>query len=315
MTPKNALSLFRSALFCLLLSAGTLSHAETVGEVAEKTSLANINALLIFTTHEGLNSGHYRFTNVGVKMDMIHLPFEYHFDNSGSDVNTFLLGNVGYSKTTRLERVEIPPDAVINYDSKMQTYTGGIGYGIRYRLDTAWSLQGGVEFIYSRSGLKVQQPDDNVGDAIEDFFDSNFNDHLTYKFFGDLIYDTKWKGYTTYARLSFKLYETKSSFTFEELADFRSQSLVTSLKTGMETHSLYTLGNDYLTLEGYVGYNHLNGEVTTVARLNDYGVVGAVAYWYTPQLEWSERFYLELSAVRGYGIEGYNAGIGLTVDF
>lgn len=88
-------SLLRSLLFYCLIATG--AYAETIKDIAEKAHLANINALLIFTSQEGLSSGHYRFTNVEVEMDIYHLPFTYHFPSEDGRMNYFVVGNVGYS--------------------------------------------------------------------------------------------------------------------------------------------------------------------------------------------------------------------------
>ena len=56
-------------------------YAETPEDIAKEAHLANINALLIFTSQNGLNSGRYHFSKVGVDMEVYHLPFTYHFDS------------------------------------------------------------------------------------------------------------------------------------------------------------------------------------------------------------------------------------------
>ncbi len=170
--------------------------------------------------------------------------------------------------------------------------------------------------IYSRSGASVKQPDDDIGNAIEDFFNKNYNDNISYKFFTDVEYRPDSYAFKPYAKISFKLYETKSTFDFNDLASFKSQSNVTTLSLGAETPKLLQSNENYLTLEGYINGNYLGGQVTHSTKIDAYGSFGVVAYWYTPgDPAWAERFFLEVSSVRSEGLEGYNVGIGFTVDF
>ena len=57
----------------------SLLYADVAEDTATKTHLANINALLIFTSEKGINSGHYHFSKVGVDMDVYSLTFFYDF--------------------------------------------------------------------------------------------------------------------------------------------------------------------------------------------------------------------------------------------
>lgn len=307
-------NLLRSLILYCLIATG--AYAETVKEIAEKAHLANINALLIFTAQEGINSGHYRFTEVDVEMDVIHLPFTYQLASEHERINYFVVGNVGYSRTYLSEDIEIPPERHLDYDNHLRTYTAGLGGGIRYKAMEDSYLSGGIELIYSRSGASVKKPDDDIGDAIEDFFNKNYNDNISYRFFADAEYRPDGYRFKPYAKISFNLYETKSTFDFDELASFKSQSSVTRVSLGAETPKLLYNNGNYLTLEGYIGGNYLGGEVTHSVQFDSYGTVGAVAYWYTPGTPaWAERFFLEVSSVRSNGLEGYNVGVGFTLDF
>ena len=123
-------------------------------------------------------------------------------------------------------------------------------------------------------------------------------------------------GYKSYLRAGFKLYETKSDFTFDELSGFRAQSNVTSLSVGVETEPLLKHKEKSLTLEPYVKVNYLQGDIQGVVQFNSYMNLGVLAYWNTPDTpSWAERFYLEISTVRAEGLEGYNVGIGFTIDY
>lgn len=53
--------------------------------------------------------------------------------------------------------------------------------GVRYRNDYGINILTGIELIYSRTGIKVRNPNDDLGDTIKDFFDGQYNDNLTYK--------------------------------------------------------------------------------------------------------------------------------------
>ncbi len=306
----------------LLLSLGISYGADTPEDIATRAYQANINALMVFTSQEGLSSGYYRFTNIGAEMNVAHLPFIYHLSPFSDDekINFFVVGNVGYSRTSLYEPIDVETDRSnserLEYDNKLQTYTGGLGFGLRYRTDYGIDILAGLEFIYSRTGITLREPDDDIGDAIVDFFNGKFNNNLTYKLLTQLEYHKQYKGYRPYAKLSHKRYETKAGFNFEELTSFSTQASVTSLGTGVETPALYTHDNMSLTLEGYLYAHYLGGDIVDVVEFKAYSTVGAVAYWYTKNNpDWAERFFLEVSTVNSGGLEGYNLGIGFTVDF
>ncbi len=296
-----------------LLSTGL--NADSAGDIAEKAHLANINTLLIFTSQESLNSGLYKFTNVGVDMDVYHLPFTYQL-KTDNDINYFIVGGVGYSRVYIADDIVIPPDSVLNHHNHIRTYTGGLGGGVRYKATSELNFQGGVEFIYSRSGSSVTLPNDDIGDAIEDFFNKEYNDNISYKLFALAEYKPKMKYLKPYAKLGYKLFETKSEFSFDELVSFDTESSVTTLTLGAETHELLHYNRNYLTLEGYLNANYLDGAVKKSVQFNSYATLGGVAYWYmVDSLSLVERFFLEVSTIRADGLEGYNIGVGFTIDY
>ncbi len=300
-----------------LLFIYTLSlQSSTVENISTKAHIANINTLLIFTSQDSLSSGKYHFTNIGIDMEVYNLPFTYHLD-SDDKFNYFILGNVGYSKVNLSKGINIIPQGRLNYENHIRTYTAGLGAGLRYKLSDELHISGGLEFIYSRSGASVKKPDDGIGDAIEDFFNDNYNDNISYKFFvlGEYApYLSKY--YNPYINLSYKLYETKSSFSFDELSTFESQSSVTNFKIGAESSELYTFNTNYLTLEAYLNANYLSGSVSQTIELNHYASVGAVSYLYTPNsISWIKRYFLEVNSIRAEGLEGYNIGVGFTIDY
>lgn len=301
----------------LLLVAilSTYIFAKSVEELAEEAHIASINTLLIFTSQEGLNSGLYHFTNVGTDMEIYHLPFTYHLD-SDSNINYFLVGNVGYSRVFISQDVEIPPTSRLDYDNHLRTYTGGLGGGVRYKFNPDLSISGGVELIYSKSGASVKQPDDDLGHAIEDFFNKTYNDNLSYEIFGALEYKTEINEYKPYAVLTYKSYETKSTFTFDELSSFKSASSVTTLSLGVETPKILEFDKNSISLEAYLNANYLDGSVKDVVEFDTYSTVGGVVYFNTPDTPWwASRFFLELSTVQSSGLDGYNVGLGFSLDF
>jgi len=239
-------------------------NAQTIEDVAKKAHLANINALLIFTSQDGLNSGLFHFTKVGVDMEVYNLPFEYQFASS-SKINYFLVGNVGYSRVFLSQDITLPPSGRLNYDNHLRTYTAGLGGGARYNYTKELHFLVGGELIYSRSGASVKQPDDDLGNAIEDFFNRNYNDNMSYKAFVQAEYKPTFELWNPYATLSYKIFDTKSKFTFKEFSTFKSQSSVISTSFGAESNKLFGDENSYMTLEAYCNLNLL--DVAVVASI------------------------------------------------
>jgi hypothetical protein len=302
--------------FAFLFPASSLHAKETPADIAQKTYLANINALMVFTSQDGLNTGHYRFKKIGIKMDIFHLPFLYQLTIGSDTINMFLLGNVGYSRAFVNEEITIPEDVRLSHKNQLDTYTGGAGLGMRYKTPFEVDILTGVELIYSRSSVNVHKPENNIGDAIEGFFSGNYNDNLTYKFLLQLEHHRVVNGYKLYVKLSHKLYETKADFNFNSLTSFTTQTSVSSFGIGIETPKLFTWQEMYLSLEGYLYGHYLTGDIVDVIDFDTYSTLGVVAYWYTEDKPaWAERFFLELSTVHSDGLEGYNLGIGFTVDF
>jgi len=307
----------RTFLVCVFLVLDLYASNIESTEDVNKLNAATINTLLIFTSQDGLSSGLYHFTNTAVDVDMqvYHLPFTYHF-RSSEKLNYFLVGNVGYSRTYLTGKIqETPSNSVLNYLNHIQTYTAGLGGGVRYKFEEDLSLCGGIELIYSRAGASVKQPDGDVGNVIEDFFNSNYSDNLSYKVFVLGEYRPRFKGYKPYLTFGYKLYETKSSFAFEDVLSFSSQSSITTLSAGVETPQLFEYEQNYLSLEVYANTNYLTGIVSEVTNVSSYSSLGSVAYWNTPSEPWwASRFFLELSGVKGNGLNGYNIGLGFSID-
>jgi len=290
-------------------------HAQSDEEnIAKKAYQANINALMVFTSQEGLNSGHYRFTKVGTTMDIYHLPFTYHLDSNYENINFFIMGNVGYSRTMIDNATAHKAQDILTFENYLRTYTGGLGMGVRYHNDYGINILTGIELIYSRAGISLRNTDDDLGDVIKDFFDGN--DNLTYKVLAQMEYRKTYKGFEPYALLSYKLFETKTNFSFNEFTSFATQTSVFTVGLGTQTPKLYSYNQMYLTLEGYLYAHYFTGDIIDVIQFDSYRSFGAVAYWYTPKkFSWVKRFFLEVNNVNSSGLEGYNVGIGFSIDF
>ena len=296
-------------LFLQLLVADTRE-----GNDIDKVNAATVNTLLIFTSQEGLNSGKYTFTNtpVDVNMDIYHLPLTYQL-KTDTLLNYFIVGNVGYSRVYLGDiKEEVPPEYHLDKLNHIQTYTAGFGGGARYEILDKLYVSAGIEFIYSRAGVSVR---DEEGVA-KDFFNKNYSDNISYKIFSLLEYRPIWYEFKPYATLGYKLFETKSDFSFDETFSFDSESSVTSLSLGAESPKLYSFGKQNITLEAYITAHYLSGIVREVVDFDLYRSIGAVIYYNTPAGPWwASRFFIEANTVDSNGLEGYNFGIGFTMDF
>ncbi len=302
-------------LFILVLYKQVIAE-DLSPDLVKNAHLANLNTLLIFTSQDGLSSGQYNFTHIGVQMNILHLPFKVQIE-SNTNLNLFFVGNIGYSRTFISDiKIKKSIDVRLDIDSHIRTYTAGLGAGIRYKIAKKFTFSGGMEVIYSRSGVSLKATDNSIGDAIEDFFRQNYNDNLSYKFFTELEYRPIVAEYKPYAKLSYEVYETKSKFNYEELSKFTTASSVIKLSLGVESEPLYNFGVNYITLETYFNANYLSGVVSDVTQLNKFATFGGIFYYNTPQKKfWSSRYYIEASTVQEKGLEGYNFGIGMSLAF
>jgi len=297
--------------FVLLSNA----YAKTAEEIIKETQLANINTLLIFTSQDSISSGTYRFINVGISMDIYHIPFIYHFKSTKA-YNYFLVGNVGYSRTY-LSKNSVPLEGVVlDYNSEVRTYTAGLGGGVRYNISDELGILGGIELIYSRSGNSIKTSDTNIQATVGDIFNKNYNDNLTYKFFTLAEYSTNICDFKPYVSLGFKLYQTKSSTDTNSLRTFTTQSSATTVTLGIETPAIYRYDVNYVTLEGYFNSNYIAGDVARTVKFDSYETLGITSYLYTPDYpKYIKRFFIDLNTVRSSGLEGYNIGLGFSLDF
>ena len=306
-------------LFLLLFSLTLFAQSRvfpSTNAAVEDAHLANINALLIFTSQNGLNTGLFQFTKVGVDMQIYNLPFRYHYA-SNTKLNYFLVGNVGYSSVTTTKKIlSSQNNNSLDTDTQLQTYTGGLGLGARYRFRDDLSVLGGLELIYSRSGVSIKSSNSNLTTPVGDFFSNNYNDNISYKLLLESTYQPKMRLVEPYFTLGYRFYDTKSDFSYKRLASFNSQSGVFSASMGLQTDSLYRLRNNYLTLEGYLNANYLQGEVVNSIQFDNYYKVGGIAYWYLDDDPfWIKRLFTEVSTTTGDGIEGYNFGLGFSLSY
>lgn len=294
------------------------SLADPVEEAATKAYLANINTLLVFTSESGLNSGYYHFTEAGFNMKSYTLPLSYHFKSENDNVNWFISGGMGYSITRLTSKLKIPKnntDITLHHDNKLQTYAAGVGGGLRYTDPWGIGWSAGYGFIYTRVHTSIK-PNDDIGEAIKDFFDGEYNDNLSLKFSIAGEYEKQFYDFRTYAGLRNSNFNTKSDFTLNALTSINSSSNLTSLVIGGETPALLHYNNNNLSLESYFKANYLHGDIVDVVQFKTYMNIGAVAYWNTPNMPFLiRRFYTELSTVLADGLEGYNIGIGISFDY
>lgn len=271
-----------SSLLLALLIPLSLQAQDLESKLGEELFKANINTLLIFTSQDGLNTGRYHFKKVNTKMDVAHLPFLYHF-HSNTHYNWFILGNVGYSRVYLNDTRKDPSTKrVLTSENNVQTYTAGIGGGLRYKYTKELSVLGGVELIYSRAGVSVK-PKKPLGEAIEGIFESNYNDNLTYKFMLRAEYEKRWREYRPYLKIDLDTYDTKSDFTFKSLSKIHSQSSLVAASLGVESPKIYKQAEKYLTLEAYYHYNYLFGSIKDIVKFDTYSTLGSVLYYYTPK--------------------------------
>jgi len=304
----------------ILLICRALWALDTAEEAAQKAYLANINALMVFTTKDGLNSGTYDFTRANATMYIIHLPLHYQFAPFAPEWNAFMIGGVGYSETTMTRDINTTPaggsgEIQLTATNMLRTYTGGIGGGLRYRPGFGFELLGGLEAIYSRVGVSTRDKN-GAGDVVGDFFQDSYNDNISYRVFLSLEYRQEYKGFKPYATLTYDLYETKSAISIEQLSKFTTQTSVTSFSVGSETPPVARYDGMYLTLEGYLRGSYLGGDITGVTRFDGYGTVGGVGYWYvTETMNYIKRFFLEISTIQADGLRAYNIGLGFSLAY
>jgi hypothetical protein len=249
-------------------------------------------------------------------MQINNLPFVYHLEPYDKNLNLFFSGGLAYSITrldTEVESSQLSQELTL--ENKLQTYTAGLGMGLRYK--SAWGVDflGGAELLYSRVNTGTSSKD-RLDQDVKELFGSRFNDNITYKLMFSAEYEKVMAGFRPYAKLGLRVYETKVGFDLNSLSSFVTQSDVTSLSLGSETPPLLKYNHSFLSLEGYLKANYLHGDITEVVGFNRYINLGAISYWNTPKSSfWAKRFYLEVSTIRAKGLEGYNLGAGFSLKY
>ena len=309
------------ALFLLLTSL----KAEDLNSLEAGQYLSLSNAVIVFTSQDGLSSGVYRFTNVDTEMTMYNLPFQYQFDPITEDTNLFLILDLGYSNTRSDRDVYVDPNAttpVLNIENQLQSYVVGLGIGVRYKATEHSELQFGGELIYSRLGL-FERSGGALDDSVVNFFEDT-RDTYSYKLLAEYIYHREIKKHKIYTRVNYKLYKSFTDIkigdwvedAIEDVLSLRSQTSVASVTLSYETNPLYSYRDMSFTMEPYIKGNYIWGDMAEIAQINGYGTLGLSFYWNTPQKSaYIYRYFIEPSISKGYGIEGLNLGIGFSLDF
>ena len=285
-----------------LLQTGILFADEEV----EKLNAATLNTILLFTAHDALSSGLYHFTKTKNRVDMhiYHLPLSYQFDSS-SKLNYFILGDLGVNFVS-IENNE-------QYNNYLKAYIGGIGGGIRYKMAKDLYFLVGLELIYSRIVLNATKYENS---KIVDIFNNQHSDNLSVEFSTLAEYKPKIHAMKPYISFLYKHFETKSEISLEAFTKYNSSSSVATLRAGVESAPFYSGEENYCTVEGYVGTNYFWGNAKDIIKFQSYETVGGIFYYNTPKKPWwASRFYVELSGVKGNGLEGYNAGVGFSLAY
>ncbi|MBU1641733.1 hypothetical protein KKE54_00105 [bacterium] len=318
------------ALFLTVIFFVTLQSAPLPETLAKEVYLATVNAAIVFTSQDGLSSGIYHFTKIDIDMRMYNLPLSYQFDPLSENTNLFMVFDLAYSDTrnnTDLQNIDPATqtsDPILHVDNRLQTYVGGIGGGLRYRLSGHSYFSFGGEILYSRVGVSVRSSDSLNGSDIKNFFKDDFNENYSYKLFAQYEYQRLYRGYQTYFKLNYKLYKTLSQLNFSDIVgdvvgdvvSLNSQTYVASLSAGVETDPLICYHGMSLTLEPFLKANYVGGDLAKVTQVTNYGTVGLSAYWNTPEKSaYISRYFIEPSLSRGNGLEGYNLSFGFSLDF
>lgn len=302
------------AFFALSTTAGA-EVLKSSQDAAKEAHMANINALLIFTSQDGLNSGLFRFTKVDADMRIFNFPFLHHF-KSQKRWNYFVVGNVGYSRVTTTKDFISVSGLELASDTQLQTYTGGIGGGVRYEIFERASVMGGLELIYSRSGVSLKQQESSVSDPVEDFFGQKFNDNISYKLFFEASYEPDIEYFKPYVKFGYKFFDTKSDMGIKDLTGFTTQSSLFSIRFGGTSDPLFAAEYGFFTLGAYLNANYLAGDVVKSVDFEAYSKVGTILHLYhNYSPSWIERYFLEVSTINTNGLEGYNVGLGFSLNF
>lgn len=290
-----------------LLSVSLL-HADDVDDL-KKSSLANVNALIILTTQDMLTSGRYTF-NSGATLHVLNIPYTYHFDPLFSDFNLFVNGSAGYSKLKADIDFDFPQTDELIYE----TVALRLGGGVRYASSFGVNFLVGFDFIYSHIRNTYNYNNPSIASEYQPLFDRVFANQdssaYTYEFFWQAGYTPVWAEWKPYAIFGVNYFDTKQELNFSALSSFHSSSLGSRLKLGFETPQLVHIDQTGLSLEFYLSANTFGGGVRDTLEFDGYGSSAALLHFYLNSLlPLVERIDLMAERVDGDGIEGYNVGL------
>ena len=310
-------------VFFWLALLSTLKAESVLDGMALEQYLASANAVIVFTSQDGLSSGIYNFTKTGTQMRMYNLPLQYHFDPLTDNSNLFMTFDMGYSDSRNDRNVDVN-GTFLNIDNQMQSYVGGIGLGIRYKLTTHSAILFGGEIIYSRIGVSARTGDGLSEDDISGFFDKSARDNFSYKLFAEYVYTRTMNEHKISLKTNYKLYHTLNEFKVADVVEgvvndvlsLSSQTSVFSLLCAYETKPLFHHEEMNFTMEPYLKGNYVWGDLADVAQINFYGTAGLSFYWNTPEKSaYIYRYFIEPSISKGDGLEGLNLSVGFSLDF
>ena len=313
-------------LLIIFLFVVALKAIEDLDSLEAAQYLSLSNAVIVFTSQDGLSSGVYRFTYVDTEMTMYNLPFQYQFEPLTENSNLFMILDLGYSNTRSDRDIDVDTNSttspILNITNQLQSYVVGLGIGVRYKATENSELQFGGELLYSRLGL-FSRTERALDGSISHFFD-NTRDTYSYKLLAEYIYHREIHKHKVYTRFNYKLYKSFSDIKIreiiggiiEDIKSLRSQTSVASVTLSYETNSLYSYHDMSFTMEPYLKGNYIWGDMADVVQIDAYGTAGVSFYWNTPEKSANiYRYFIEPSISKGHGIEGLNLGIGFSLDF
>jgi len=308
-----------------LLLFTTVKAESTLDGLPLEQYLAAANAVIVFTSQDGLSSGVYNFTNTDTQMRMYNLPLQFHFDPISEHSNLFVITDMGYSDTRNSSESLIDTNGtILTGTNQLQSYILGAGLGVRTYLTEHSAVLFGGEFIYSRLGVSERVGDGLGEDDVTGFFGDDIKHNYSYKLFAEYVYKREVHEHKVVLKTNYKLYKTLNEFTVKEVVDgvvtdvlsLQSQTSVASLMLSYETSPLARYHDMSFTLEPFVKGNYVWGDLADVAQISGYGTLGLSAYWNTPaKTAYIYRYFIEPSISKGDGLEGLNLSIGFSLDF
>lgn len=299
-----------------LLMIGVVSgiRASSLQNAAQKAYLANINAMMILTLRDKIGFGHYKFIRSDTTMSVVQLPVRYQTDDVAENVNLFILAHAGYGEMTMTTPVIPDPKNALRQTSTnmLQTYTGGLGGGVRYH-EKGFEFSLGFENIFTRVGIRNKDGADIEG-VVKSVYEDKYSDNVTYRLLGDVGYSMKLRDVKPYVRSGYDVFETKAAFSVESLTQFSTQSSVAFLTLGCETAPLWHGADKYLTADVYVRGNYLGGDIHHAIHGNAYLQAGMTSYWHLSKHALIRRLFVSVNTVQADDLRGYQFGFGFMLE-